>query len=303
MKYPEEHIDQYEKRDWWFLDTNCLSEIVKGYTGGKRATIDAFLRGQHIIIPPTVLSELLQAPQLLKALPKALSATRYTGVTTQTNPFFRRDLFKLLEFKYLDPNVLGLQQLTDEFVTLLVNSDSFRRTVADSNEEINVKYIQKVMPDLTSNLDAVDVYVHAKKVLNDNIASILKIKAANPLPKLPKNPYTFPAIFCFWFAYYHLYLKSNTSKPYANDLNDLAHTLCAPICSRFYTEKRLSTALKQMRKFKVPSERAVAEKVNERVGVSGFASMKESLDNRQRILLPTTQIFSLAELREQCQLT
>jgi len=56
VKYPEEGIDQYKKLDWWFFDTNCLSEIVKGYVADKRATIDAFLRGQYVIIPPTVLS-------------------------------------------------------------------------------------------------------------------------------------------------------------------------------------------------------------------------------------------------------
>lgn len=293
-----QNIDQYDKCDWWFFDTNCLSELVKVFDHGKELEISLLLRDKDVFIPPTVLAELRKCPNLLQALPRVLESTRLTCFSTQVFPFIRREFFLLLGLKVIDPNPLGLELLTSEGIEYFLVNPDIDRTLASSEKEVNERYSAQVQPDIGAGINEFDIYIYASSVTHDHLKATLRV-AEDIIPKkMEVSPRTFPSSFGFWYSYYFLYLKSNTSKPNSNDLYDLSHTAAAPICTRFYTERRLAYTMKEVQKLYLPSERAVANYLKRKVPNANISEETVSQSNPERYkLMQATEIFTLTELR------
>ena len=300
----ESAIDQYAKQDWWTFDTNGLSELVKLCQVGESAKVNRFLEGRYVLVTLTNLVELYKTPYLLALLPKVFEATAYTGATTQTLPFTRRDLLKAFGFGPggIDPNPLGLFELTDEFAVGLPAHPPFRQAVKDTDARVQQGYRNKVEQDIGANVHVADIYIHTQWAIDKHIDAILGDGMAAKIPHtLTRTPDIFPSQFCFDFTYSFLYCKDPTAKCYTNDFNDLTLTHAAPICERFYTERRLAYAMNQVKNTPLPSER----EVNNRF----YKVMRPELtrDERRRLtrgkvrvkhkLLQSTEVYSLPDLR------
>lgn len=138
-----EAIDQYAKKDWWLFDTNCLSELSRFHKEGRQQTIDAFVLGRSILIDLTNLVELSKAPPILHSLPTVFRAARYVCVPTQTHAYVRRDLFERLHLQGLDPNVLGLFELNQEFALKLNDHKPFLEAIKTSQRNVDERYEHK----------------------------------------------------------------------------------------------------------------------------------------------------------------
>jgi hypothetical protein len=299
-------IDQYRKKDWWFFDTNCLSELVKRFNRGEKESVQRFIKGKYVLIQIANLLELTKTAGLLEEVPLALSTAAFVGVTRTVHPFIQRDLYSHLGFDRLNPNPLGLYELTEELSKELPHHQGFRDAVAQSNAAVQSRYIGKVTQDIEADfLTPVMVYGHAKVALKSFIESILGLEKDHDLPKrILKNPRTFPSHFTYWAAYRFLYLVDRNVKAQANDFNDLSFTLAAPICERFYTEKRLAHVLKQVKGYEIPSERMVVAAALRHDTTKTKREKQTELarypDVRGRVL-KTTGIFTFADLQNHLQ--
>lgn len=142
-------------------------------------------------------------------------------------------------------------------------------------------------------------------MVDKHIDFILPPGTAKNLKLLPKNPTTFRSLFAFQYAYYYFYATDAKAKVHTNDFNDLTFTLAAPLCERFYTEKRLAYAMNQVKRLTVPSHREAMGKV-----VKVVEPYKTRSERRKDIakyspsrfrLLQDTDIFSMSELRQQLE--
>lgn len=196
---------------------------------------------------------------MLEEVPETLSSAAFVGVTTTVHPFIRRDLYALLRFNLINRDPLGLYELTEEFAQQLPHHQGFRNAIAQTDADIESRYAEKVQQDIEADfIEPFMVYGHAKTVLRRFIESILGLERGHiASARVPKNPRTFPSHFTYWFAYQFSYLTEKNIKVRTNDFNDLSLTLAAPICERFYTEKRLAHVLKQVKNYEVPSEQMI----------------------------------------------
>jgi len=99
-----------------------------------------------------------------------------------------------------------------------------------------------------------------------------------------------------------LYCKDANAKCYVNDFNDLELTLTAPICQRFYTERRLAYTLRQVKAFAIPSERQVRDRFYKATSPELIRSERrkrtQGLPKITPRLLQRTEIYSLTDLRQ-----
>lgn len=296
-----ETIDQYQKKDWWFFDTNCLSELVKRFNRGEKESVQHFVKDKYILVQVANLLELTRTTALLEEVPPAFSTAAFVGVTTSVHPFIRRDLYSHLGFERINPNPLGLYELTEEFAQELPKHQGFRDAVAQSDADVQSRYAGQVNQDIGADfLTPVMIYGYAKMALRRFIESILELEKDHDLPKkIPRNPGTFPSHFTFWAAYRFLYLTDKNVKVRTNDFNDLSLTLAAPVCERFYTEKRLAHVLKQVKDYELPSERMVVASALQydttKTKREKQAELARYPDVRRRVL-KTTSIFTFADL-------
>ncbi len=301
----ETSIDQYAKEDWWTFDTNGLSELIKLCLAGEQAKVNRFIEGQFVLITLPNLVELYKAAYLLEQLPSVFEAAAYAGVTTQTLAFFRKDLLKALGLgsSGIDPNPLGLFELTPEFANRLPEHEPFKRAVRETDERVRKEFRHKVEKDIGSGIHAADMYIHAQWAIGNHIDAILGKGMGDSLPRVavPKTPEVFPTKYCYDFTYYFLYCTDASAKCYVNDFNDLELTLAASICQRFYTERRLAYALRQVKNYSLPSERQVRDRFYritkpERTR-SERRKLTKGLSSVCPRLLQTTEVFSLTDLR------
>lgn len=301
----ETSIDQYAKEDWWTFDTNGLSELIKLCLAGEQAKVNRFLEGQFVLITLPNMVELYRASYLLEQLPGVFEAAAYTGVTTQTLAFFRRDLLKALGLgpSGFDPNPLGLLELTLEFAVGLPEYEPFKQAVRESDERIEQEFCLKVEKDIGAGIHPADVYMHAQWAIGNHIDAILGKGMSDSLPRaaVPRTPEGFPSRYCYDFTYYFLYCTDANVKCYVNDFNDLELTLAAPICQRFYTERRLAYALRQVKNYSLPSERQVRDRFHKVTEPERTRSERrrliKGLSSTCPRLLQTTDVFSLTDLR------
>jgi hypothetical protein len=65
------------------------------------------------------------------------------------------------------------------------------------------------------------------------------------IPAADCRPENFPAVFTFFYAYYHRFLAQRRVVPERGDFIDLAHASISPYCQDFYAEQKLVKRLRR----------------------------------------------------------
>jgi hypothetical protein len=292
-------VNQYTKTNWWFFDTNCISELVKLFENGNQSAVHSLLEGKSVLITPSVLGELLSANRFLLKLPTVFESARHVAFTTQTFPFVRREWLLTIKAESVDKNPLGLMDYTTDAADEAIRNKSFNDAVTKVREDTNNQYVTKLEPDLDANLTAEDVYVYATTTTVGFIKATLQSQDIS-IPLAAISAKSFPSSYSFWFTYRYLYLDSRPAKARPNDLIDLENVMAAPICERFYTERRLAEALRKLKNFSLPSQKAIFKRLAEKVPEANISPhiVKEASSERVK-LLDGLKVYVLSELREQ----
>jgi len=82
--------------NWWFFDTNCISELIKLTQNGYESKVHVFLNDKDILILSSVVEELRKRPDLLDKFDKTFSTANPYLVSDNTR-FWYTDIFNFFE--------------------------------------------------------------------------------------------------------------------------------------------------------------------------------------------------------------
>ena len=234
---------------WWYFDTNCLSELVKLSVGGHSTAIYNFVASRDILLTSNSMQELRKVPNILRSLPAALE-TANLYMAPDITKFWYTDIFNFLNFDGIQMNSLEVYPLQPDLLEMITNTHSaeFKQACVISERDVAQRYFTRVGPDIGAGLDERDLGMHIWKVVSDFGREWFKID----IPLADCNAVNFPAFYVFFYAYYFRYVKSSNVKPDINDFIDLANCSVAPYCEKYYCEATFAHILNEYVKGRKP---------------------------------------------------
>jgi hypothetical protein len=286
---------------WWYFDTNCLSELVKLYVGGHSSAVHNFVAGRDLLLTSTSMQEIRKVPNILRSLPAALE-TANLYMAPDITKFWYTDIFNFLNVDRILMNALEVYPLLPDLLEMITNTRKaeFERACAISERDVAKRYFAMVGPDIGAGLDERDLGVYIWKVVRDFGREWFDID----IPPEDCNTVNFPAFYVFFYAYYFRYIKNSNVKPDINDLIDLANCLVAPYCERYYCEATFAHILKEYVKGRKPP---TAFELIKKIYKKGMINRQVYEARRKRktklsstvALLEHSQIFTFTEMRSQ----
>lgn len=286
---------------WWYLDTNCLSELVKLSASGHQETVRKFVAGHDILLTSTSLQELRKVPNILRELPEALE-TANLYMTPDITRFWYTDIFNFLNVNRIQMNSLQVYPLQSDILRMITDTHrtEFEQVCIGSEVDVTQRYFTRVSPDIGAGLDERDLGVHIWNVVSSFGREWFKID----IPPADCNAINFPSFYVFFYAYYFRYVKNNNVKQDTNDFIDLVNCSVVPYCERYYCEATFAHILKEYVKGRRPP---TAFELIKKVYKKGLITPEVYKAQRQgkavlsntTELLKQTQIFNFTEMRTQ----
>lgn len=282
---------------WWFLDTNCVSELVKLHREGD-SSAHQFIAGRDVLLLSTVLQELRKAPSLHGFLEDALQCANVFLLADLTR-FWWTDICNFLNVDRLPVNSLDVRPLPVGMLQQLGDREDFDRACSQSEEAVRRDFFSRVAPDIAADLDERDLGVTVWSRVNKYGKEWFDID----IPHSDATPRNFPSFYVFHYAYYFRFVK-NKATPELNDFIDLSNCMAAPYCERFYTEARFAHILRHHVQGREPPSIRELIKRTYKKGLIGHQTYKDAKRKngglgRRYKLLPSTGIFSLSEMLDQ----
>ena len=234
-------------RNWWFFDTNCISELIKLSLSGFNKAVCEFINNKDILISASVIQELRKRPDLLLDLDDTLSCSNLFLVPDNTR-FWYTDIFNFLNVLDLKMNSLQVYPLLDGFARQLIISQEFEEVCKNAEANVNNLFLSKVVPDVGANLDERDLSAIIWQTVNRYGNEWFKIN----IPPADCNSLNFPSFYVYYYTYYYRYIKNSTVKPELNDFIDLANCLVAPYCEKYFAENKFTNVLRLSVKGRTP---------------------------------------------------
>lgn len=286
---------------WWYFDTNCISELVKLYSSGKKDEVFEFISDKDILISSTVLEELRRAPRILALLEKVLKVANPYMVPDITR-FWYSDIFNFLnEVDPIEFNSLEVFPIQTGFLSDLTgkNKKAFNKVCDKSEKSIRKIFQMKVAPDVGANIDERDLCVYIWNVVNKNSKEWFNIE----IPIADFRYSNFPSHYIHFYSYFFRYIKQPNITLEFNDFFDLAHCIPSPYCDRVYCEAAFASILRHNIQGRFPP---TALQLTKKVYKNGLISQarydeirkKRSLFDRSSSMLTNTTVRNFAEMRE-----
>jgi hypothetical protein len=285
---------------WWFLDTNCISELAKMWGQGLCDQVHRLLANKDILFASSVAQELRRAPDILEALDLVLEGSNSFLVPDMTR-FWYTDILNFLNVDRIPMNSLETYPVPPGFFELLTQKAEFDEACTKAEADVQNRFFDVIEQDVGSEFDERDLCIYIYSVVNRYGNEWFGID----IPPADCTCLNFPSFYAFYYAYYFRYMKHQV-KPEVNDLIDLTNCLPLPYCERFYGEKRFTSILRQYVQGRRPP---TAYQLLKRLYRKGMITRSVYREKRQRKhvfdrtapLLPDVEIFSLAEMREHIQ--
>lgn len=286
-------------KDWWFFDTNCLSELIKLQKTGNAEKIHLFLHNKDVMLLSTSFQEIRKRPDLLEYLEETLSSAR-TYLVSDVTRFWYADIFNFLNTDGIAFNSLETYPLKPGFVELLLDSKEFEEVCANSEEQIEQRFFQQIEADIGANLDDRDLCIVIWHRINKYCQEFFN----STIPPANGHALNFPSFYVFYYTYYYRYIKNASVVPETNDFIDLVNSIAAPYCSNYFCEQKFANIIRDsVQGRQPPSPWNLMKRVYKRGGITrevyeDAKTKRHYLDRKSR-LLPGTKIFNFSEMRKQ----
>ncbi len=288
----ETGFTKFNSKKWWFLDTNCLSYIIKNFDDNNfRARLFSLLKNKPVLILSSQVQEISRNSTL---------TDHFEDVVESLNTHFLPDLSRLWWAElcrfwncteqsqfYTFCYVPGLKEQ--------MQRDDFRQACNKFDEEIQKYYVEKVSKEIGQNIDERDLNI----ILIQIIINRYSQKWFGKTIPIDINPSSFKSFFIFGYTYYYRYIKNNEVKIETNDAIDLLNTIVSPYCEHYYAEKKFTNIMRQYQGKFTPSAFELAKRVfkqgyldEEKLRI--LRRHKERIDYRYR-LLSGTRIHDFSE--------
>jgi hypothetical protein len=285
-------------RGWTFFETNCFSELLKQTRDGRGDAVRQFLRGRDVLLPGTVLGEIIAAPDLARRTLELLSSANFFLVA-DVSKFWECDLWNFITMGRHARDVLETRLLSENFLSGLFAHDPFVDVVKQSRVRVAAEYHKRVEPDIAAKLDERDLGSVIWSRIDSMAVDWLKLE----IPPADVRPERFPAFFTFYYSYFFRYIKSQT-RAQVNDFNDLLNTVAAPYCCDYFGERTVAGILKNDVQGRIPPRPI---EVARRLNKTGFlpsetltrAEATPDQTSSNGSLLPDTRIWTINDLRQQ----
>jgi hypothetical protein len=287
-------------KQWWYFDTNCISELVKLSSADHKDKVQEFLTGKEVLFTSTSIQELSKAPDILQNTPSAFE-TAQLYLAPDITKFWYSDFINFFndDQNRIPINSLDVYPLQSDLIEMVLNSrkSEFEEACGIFNEEVSRKFFNSVLPDIGANFDERDLCVHIWKVINEY--SQMWFELDIPIANSCSN--NFPSFYAFFYSYYFRYVKNRDVKPELNDFIDLENCLAAPYCKRYYCESTFANVLNTVKGRKPPTAFHIVKKLYKTgyIKPEVYEAQRREKDklSRSRKLLLNTDIFSFAEMR------
>lgn len=282
---------------WWFFDTNCLSELVKQWRQGHGTTVDYLIGGKDILLVANTLQELRRAPDILQDLATVLH-TANTFVVPDITRFWYTDLMNFCNPTRIPINTLNVQKIQKELFTMILTQKEFDAACQEVETSIQNNFLNKVACDIGSQIDERDLCMHIHMIVNRYAQRWLNIE----IPIVDCNPKNFPSFYTFFYTYFYRYIKNRVNAT-NNDFIDFQNIIPLVYCQRFYGEKKITSVLKKhVQGHYPPSAFHMATRMHKMNKISSeqihTIKRNKHLYSYTSMLLPDLQIFDFSELRQ-----
>jgi hypothetical protein len=286
---------------WWYFDTNCLSELVKLFAGSHSTAVHDFVAGRNILLTSTSMQELRKVPNILQLLPSALKTANLYMAPDNTK-FWYTDISNFLNVDRIPMNSLEAYPLQPDLLKMITSTHSaeFEQICSASEREVAQQFFTRVGPDIGADLDERDLSMHIWKVVNKFGHEWFKVN----IPPADCNAANFPSLYVFFYTYYFRYVRSGNVKPDLNDFIDLANCSAAPYCERYYCEATFAHLLRNYVKGRKPPTAFELIKKAYKKGLiteEVYRAQKQAKGklSHTAALLEHTEIFNFAQMRSQ----
>lgn len=289
-------------KQWWFLDTNCISDLVKLSSEGYANKVQDFLDGRDILLISTSMQELSKAPDILQHAPSAFKSARL-HLAPDITKFWKSDFINFFndDQNRIPMNTLEVYPLQTDLIEMIVNSrkSEFDKACAIFEKDVSGKFYDLVGPDIGADFDERDLCIYIWYIVNKYSQKWFNLE----IPQADFHPTNFPSFYTFFYAYYFRYVKNRDVKIELNDAIDLENCLVAPYCERYYCEAKFANILKNVKGRKPPTAFQLIKKTYKKGLITSEifqAQRKEKTKlSRTSELLANTQIYSFSEMRSE----
>jgi len=287
-------------KNWWYFDTNCLSELVKEYRRSGTQAIANLISGKDILLSNTVLVEMRKRPDLLDKLEQALQPAK-PFLVPDIWRFWDADIANFLNVDQIALNVLDVFPVPAGFLASLSQNRRFSQVSNTMELELDRGFLSGLAPDVGSRMDERDLCM----VIWSKIANHAKQYAKVEIPWVDVTPAAFPSFYVYFYTYYFKFMRSNCVAPELNDALDLTNSLPLPYCERYYGERAFTNVLKSVQAHEPPSSWALCTRAykEHRIDYQTYKALK---DKREQVsqtspMLEGVHIFNFSELQSHLQ--
>ncbi len=224
--------------DWWFFDTNCISELVKMCEQGHRQEVLEFVAGRDILVSSLLLMELRLARDVAINLERVLGGAN-PFLVVDYELFWRADISNFLNVDRMRVNTLEATPVPSGLFVEITRNSQFDAVSKQWEQTASTQYLDKVGVDLGSMLDERDLCAFIWAKVNEYSAKWFKVE----IPPADCSSVNFPSFYTFYYTYFFRYMKNRDVLPEPNDFVDLTHCMAAPYCERYYAERTFGTLL------------------------------------------------------------
>jgi hypothetical protein len=152
--------------NWWFFDTNCISELVKIWNENQDIRVQRFVAGKDILLTSSIVQELRNAPDILRTLGSALvNANLY--LAPDMTRFWYTDILNFRNQKPRPPvNSLQVQRVPPNFFEMVLQKPEFEEACLEAETDVRNRFFDAIELDIGSNLDERDLCIYIFSVVN-----------------------------------------------------------------------------------------------------------------------------------------
>jgi hypothetical protein len=301
-------------KDWWFFDTNCLSELIKQHLNGNQDNVENLIRDKFLLISSSNLLEISKRPDLANNLFEVVECSNVYVIPNTTiywqieiSSFLKKanmsNILRSADHRFNNREVPILYKLESGFSEALLNDNRFLEIVRDS-DNVRLQWQKGVRGDIgqaitNSFFNEIILWSHISRKMNEY--SREWFKATVPVDECTLN--NFPSFFTYWYTYYYRYMKNHVT-PEKNDFEDIQSANLLPYCTKYFGERKFTNIFKSIKNMEPPSIYKIHKEmknsgVKTRKAFKNIKSEKVKRQYKQRYkLFPNTEVFNFRELVE-----
>jgi len=226
---------EFAETRWNFLDTNCLSYLVKNFGTGIESEETKGFQTNPLLITQSQLMEMSKDTRLVEKADQVLNKFQ-VFVLSDVFAVWEAEIGQYLKQKSPRFKVYRFQGPTKD----LVNRPDFITAVSTFHQNIDDDFSNMVSGDIGTNIDERDLNV----VVVDKICGYAREWFGSEVP-LFASPSIFRGFYTYFYTYFFRYIKKQEITVSSNDAVDLANTIVAPYCRRYCAEHSFASTLKE----------------------------------------------------------